>query len=91
MSLNEIVNCPSQFASNNPYLVVQHIDWIQCRYLFVQTSGDQAKNNQRRYGSPPFREYIGIVRFLATLSVDLRSSPSWTLDKQNIWLTFIAN
>ncbi|KAK6585901.1 hypothetical protein PZA11_000958 [Diplocarpon coronariae] len=33
MSLNEIVNCPSQFASNSPYLVVQHIDWIQCRYL----------------------------------------------------------
>jgi ubiquitin-conjugating enzyme E2 Q len=38
MSLNEIVNCPAQFASSKPYLVVQHIDWIQCRYLFVQVS-----------------------------------------------------
>jgi hypothetical protein len=38
MSLNEIVNCPTQFASSSPYLVVQHIDWIQCRYLFVQVS-----------------------------------------------------
>jgi ubiquitin-conjugating enzyme E2 Q len=38
MSLNEIVNCPTQFASASPYLVVQHIDWIQCRYLFVQVS-----------------------------------------------------
>lgn len=38
MSLNEIVNCPAQFASNNPFLVVQHIDWIQCRYLLVQVA-----------------------------------------------------
>ncbi|PVH68585.1 hypothetical protein DL98DRAFT_506721 [Cadophora sp. DSE1049] len=39
MSLNEIVNCPAQFASSNPFLVVQHIDWIQCRYLLVQVQG----------------------------------------------------
>ncbi|CAG8960624.1 hypothetical protein HYFRA_00013502 [Hymenoscyphus fraxineus] len=38
MSLNEIVNCPTQFASHTPYYVVQHIDWIQCRYLLVQVS-----------------------------------------------------
>ncbi|KAI9046781.1 hypothetical protein LZ554_009518 [Drepanopeziza brunnea f. sp. 'monogermtubi'] len=41
MSLNEIVNCPRQFISSSPYLVVQHVDWIQCRYLFVQTTGDK--------------------------------------------------
>ncbi|KAH7397638.1 hypothetical protein BKA64DRAFT_672448 [Cadophora sp. MPI-SDFR-AT-0126] len=39
MSLNEIVNCPAQFASSSPFLVVQHIDWIQCRYLLVQVQG----------------------------------------------------
>ncbi|KFY14918.1 hypothetical protein V492_02319 [Pseudogymnoascus sp. VKM F-4246] len=33
--LNEIVNAPQEFTSSNPHLVVQHIDWIQCRYLFV--------------------------------------------------------
>ncbi|TVY68712.1 Ubiquitin-conjugating enzyme E2 Q2 [Lachnellula suecica] len=38
MSLNEIVNCPDQFQSKTPYLVVQHIDWIQCRYLMVQVT-----------------------------------------------------
>src|ERR1700712_1717849 len=38
MSVNEIVNCPSQFASSSPYLVVQHVDWVQCRYLFVQVA-----------------------------------------------------
>lgn len=39
MSLNEIVNCPTKFASFTPYLVVQFVDWIQCRYLFVQSGG----------------------------------------------------
>ncbi|APA09798.1 hypothetical protein sscle_05g045680 [Sclerotinia sclerotiorum 1980 UF-70] len=36
MSINEIINCPQQFVSSNPHIVVQHIDWIQCRYLLVQ-------------------------------------------------------
>ncbi|KAJ8066456.1 hypothetical protein OCU04_005516 [Sclerotinia nivalis] len=36
MSINEIINCPRQFVSSDPYIVVQHIDWIQCRYLLVQ-------------------------------------------------------
>jgi len=42
MSLNEIVNCPTKFQSSSPYLVVQHVDWIQCRYLLVQV-GDFAR------------------------------------------------
>lgn len=37
MSLNEIVNCPKKFTSSRPYMVVQHVEWIQARYLFVQT------------------------------------------------------
>ncbi|OTB14681.1 hypothetical protein K445DRAFT_125087 [Daldinia sp. EC12] len=36
MSLNEVVNLPEQFQSNNPFFVVQHCHWTQCRYLFVQ-------------------------------------------------------
>jgi ubiquitin-conjugating enzyme E2 Q len=51
MSLNEIVNCPSQFASKSPYLVVQHIDWIQCRYLLVQASGSISGPNTDPYGN----------------------------------------
>lgn len=35
MSLNEIVNCPDQFLTSTPFVVVQHVDWIQCRYLLV--------------------------------------------------------
>lgn len=48
MSLNEIVNSPDQFASKNPYLVVQHVDWIQCRYLLVQAAGENHYQNSVR-------------------------------------------
>ncbi|KAM0235548.1 hypothetical protein ACHAP5_009717 [Fusarium lateritium] len=37
ISICEIVNKPAQFVSTNPHFVVNKIDWIQCRYLFVQT------------------------------------------------------
>ncbi|EPS45586.1 hypothetical protein H072_422 [Dactylellina haptotyla CBS 200.50] len=37
MCLNEIVNLPNQFVSKSPHLVVNNVDWIQTRYLFVQT------------------------------------------------------
>ena len=36
LSLNEIVNAPKEFTSSNPHLVVNNIDWIQSRYLFVK-------------------------------------------------------
>ncbi len=36
MSLNEIVNAPSEFVSKTPHLVVAQLDWIQSRYLFVR-------------------------------------------------------
>ncbi|KAI6756345.1 hypothetical protein HG530_012081 [Fusarium avenaceum] len=37
ISICEIVNEPTQFVSTDPHFVVNKIDWIQCRYLFVQT------------------------------------------------------
>ncbi|KAK7746761.1 hypothetical protein SLS53_001949 [Cytospora paraplurivora] len=36
ISLCEIVNSPDDFVSTTPHLVVKQVDWIQCRYLFVQ-------------------------------------------------------
>ena len=36
LSLQEVVNKPSQFVNVQPHYVVQHLDWIQTRYLFVQ-------------------------------------------------------
>ena len=38
LALNEIVNAPAEFVSQSPFYVVQHLDWIQTRYLFVQCS-----------------------------------------------------
>ncbi|KAH4006196.1 hypothetical protein HBI56_097650 [Parastagonospora nodorum] len=40
LALNEIVNAPSEFTSKTPHLVVPQLDWIQTRYLFVNTRQD---------------------------------------------------
>lgn len=40
LALNEIVHAPSEFVSTSPHLVVAQLDWIQTRYLFVQTAID---------------------------------------------------
>ncbi|KAL4941500.1 hypothetical protein BDV06DRAFT_179289 [Aspergillus oleicola] len=36
ISLNEVVNAPAEFVSQSPHYVVQKLDWVQPRYLFVQ-------------------------------------------------------
>ncbi|KAM0325400.1 hypothetical protein ACHAQA_007386 [Verticillium albo-atrum] len=41
ISLCEIVNKPEKFVSKSPHYVVADVDWIQCRYLLVQTSQAQ--------------------------------------------------
>ena len=38
LALNEIVNAPSEFISKEPFFVIEQLDWIQTRYLFVQIS-----------------------------------------------------
>lgn len=35
IALCEIINSPDQFVSSSPHYVVDKLDWIQCRYLFV--------------------------------------------------------
>ncbi|KAJ5114715.1 hypothetical protein NUU61_000474 [Penicillium alfredii] len=39
ISLNEVVNAPQKFVCINPHYVVQYLDWIQPRYLFVKGNG----------------------------------------------------
>ncbi|GIJ81692.1 hypothetical protein Asppvi_000192 [Aspergillus pseudoviridinutans] len=39
VSLNELVNAPTQFKHTNPHYVVTQLDWIQPRYLFVKCKG----------------------------------------------------
>lgn len=43
LALSEIVNAPTEFKCSNPHLVVQHLDWIQTRYLFVQCGNPDIK------------------------------------------------
>ncbi|KAF5972183.1 hypothetical protein FBULB1_8854 [Fusarium bulbicola] len=45
ISMCEIVNSPSQFVSTNPFFVVNRIDWIQCRFLFVQIQLGQQESS----------------------------------------------
>ncbi|KAF2840195.1 hypothetical protein M501DRAFT_1002497 [Patellaria atrata CBS 101060] len=52
LALNEIVNAPSEYVSKDPHLVVSQLEWIQTRYLFVQSS--ETKNFQE---SRPAIEY----------------------------------
>ena len=40
LALNEIVNAPNEYVSKTPHLVVAQLDWIQTRYLFVQTRNE---------------------------------------------------
>ncbi|KAJ5780960.1 Ubiquitin-conjugating enzyme E2 [Penicillium paradoxum] len=47
ISLNEVVNAPEKFVSCSPHYVVQHLDWIQPRYLFVQLQGSYVPVNPR--------------------------------------------
>jgi ubiquitin-conjugating enzyme E2 Q len=44
ISLCEIANNPAQFVSTDPFFVVNRIDWIQCRYLFVQVQARQPES-----------------------------------------------
>ena len=36
LALNEVVNAPDKFVSKAPHLVIDQLDWIQSRYLFVK-------------------------------------------------------
>lgn len=44
IALCEIINSPAQFTSASPHYVVPQLDWIQCRYLFVQTTPGSSQN-----------------------------------------------
>lgn len=47
IALCEIINSPEDFTSSSPHYVVQQLDWIQCRYLFIETGRPGA------FGVPP--------------------------------------
>ncbi|KAI9368542.1 hypothetical protein BJX61DRAFT_523538 [Aspergillus egyptiacus] len=46
IALNEVVNAPSEFKCNSPYYVVQNVDWVQPRYLFIQCQSEIVSQKQ---------------------------------------------
>jgi ubiquitin-conjugating enzyme E2 Q len=59
MCLNEIVNAPREYICQRPHLVVQHIDWIQCRYLFVKI-GPPSQNDIYGFATPTANPATGV-------------------------------
>jgi ubiquitin-conjugating enzyme E2 Q len=57
MSLNEIVNLPGEFQASTPHIVVQYVDWIQCRYLFIRVA-DNKVDEQRDSSATTATQYI---------------------------------
>lgn len=58
LSLNEIVNAPAEYVSQNPYLVVDKLDWIQTRYLFVQVQNEDWKKLDEKADCKPSDTFI---------------------------------
>lgn len=58
LALNEIVNAPNEYVSKTPHLVVSQLDWIQTRYLFVQTCNG---NGGPQTATPPNKASKEIV------------------------------
>lgn len=55
ISLNEIANAPDKFVSSKPYFVVDKVDWIQTRYLFVKSTSIPGQEN-RAPNTPEYQE-----------------------------------
>ncbi|CAG7554842.1 unnamed protein product [Fusarium equiseti] len=53
ISLCEIVNDTGRFVSTSPYFVVDRVDWIQCRYLFIRVGSTVPSNIQTANATPP--------------------------------------
>ncbi|KAI8672201.1 hypothetical protein LRP88_03284 [Fusarium phalaenopsidis] len=46
ISMCEIVNDPARYVSTQPHFVIDKIEWIQCRYLFVRVNASSQTGNQ---------------------------------------------
>ncbi|KAI9037257.1 putative ubiquitin conjugating enzyme [Aspergillus affinis] len=53
IALNEVVNAPAEFVQSSACYVVRQLDWIQPRYLFVQ-SMDSGKTSDATTAKPEY-------------------------------------
>lgn len=56
ISLNEVVNAPTQFVCCNTTYVVDKLEWIQPRYLFVKCQGKSEKNGTHGRPSAVYKQ-----------------------------------
>ncbi len=56
LALNEVINAPNEYVQKNPHYVVNQIDWIQARYLFVKAN-HPALGHFFEYSKPPKDKY----------------------------------
>ncbi|KAF4993285.1 hypothetical protein FGRMN_6552 [Fusarium graminum] len=47
ISICELVNEPNKFLSTNPHFVVENVDWIQCRYLFIEVHRTSTRSSPK--------------------------------------------
>ncbi|EGD98363.1 hypothetical protein TESG_05742 [Trichophyton tonsurans CBS 112818] len=75
ISLNEVVNSPSEFVSTSPHLVVSQLDWIQTRYLFVRCSLNKETGLNRPSKSIPYYQqdpkYVALGPNYKTITIPL--------------------
>ncbi|OAX33300.1 hypothetical protein K503DRAFT_786591, partial [Rhizopogon vinicolor AM-OR11-026] len=90
VALAEIINLPHQFTSSAPYYVVQHTDWIMCRYLLVLKVDDQnvimhspgyGATAKKELPKVPFKVHDSLRRpLLHNVAVEI-PEPSYKLEK----------
>ncbi|KAI9840434.1 MAG: hypothetical protein M1838_004060 [Thelocarpon superellum] len=70
LSLNEIINAPDEFVSKAPHLVVDNVDWVQTRFLFVETAGFASRDapgpSRRQKNPASARSYPQDVNYTPT-------------------------
>ncbi|KAF5001474.1 hypothetical protein FDECE_10937 [Fusarium decemcellulare] len=82
ISICEIINEPTKFICTNPHFVVNKIEWIQCRYLFVQcralasqqTAYQKQKSPTSYLNQDPIHELKGPDR--QTVNIPLSAIPA---------------
>jgi ubiquitin-conjugating enzyme E2 Q len=52
LALNEVVNAPDEFVHKSPHYVVNQVDWIQTRYLFIKGNHQQLGHNFGNWTTP---------------------------------------
>ncbi|KAL4763344.1 putative ubiquitin conjugating enzyme [Aspergillus foveolatus] len=82
IALNEVVNAPGEFVCSDSCYVVQHLDWVQPRYLFVDSGFSsvglplrpKAEKMTHVYAQDPNRPVYGSNQAVLTIPISATNS-----------------